>query len=83
MDHRYRQLPIIDHDFGPPRAPAPVFPAKSPAGWLRGEGIIRDDDLEKMIAIKRPKNPETLPDLPSHRTEEIFRPPSLNAIVCS
>lgn len=38
---------------------------KSFVGWLRSEDIIEEDNWEKITTIKRPKMPDTLPDVPS------------------
>jgi site-specific recombinase XerD len=38
---------------------------KSFVRWLASEEIITDDTFEKLITIKRPKLPDTLPDVPS------------------
>jgi integrase/recombinase XerC len=38
---------------------------KSFVGWLRAERIIEEECAEKIVTIKPPKIPETLPDVPS------------------
>jgi site-specific recombinase XerD len=38
---------------------------KSFVRWLASEEIITDDTFQKLITIKRPKMPDTLPDVPS------------------
>jgi site-specific recombinase XerD len=38
---------------------------KSFVKWLASEEIISDDTFQKLITIKRPKIPDTLPDVPS------------------
>src|SRR4029077_11943676 len=37
---------------------------KSFTTWLRNEGVIEDDSFDRIIQIKRPKTPDTLPDIP-------------------
>jgi integrase/recombinase XerC len=45
---------------------------KSFVGWLRSEEILPEDNWEKITAIKRPKMPETLPDVPSPEEMKIL-----------
>jgi site-specific recombinase XerD len=45
---------------------------KSFIRWLRGEGIIGEETFEKIITVKRPKTPDTLPDVPSEQEMKIL-----------
>ncbi len=45
---------------------------KSFVGWLRSEGVMVDESAEKIVTIKRPKTPETLPDVPSQEEMTIL-----------
>src|ERR1700692_1723780 len=45
---------------------------KSFVGWLRSEEILPEDNWEKISTIKRPKMPETLPDVPSPEEMKIL-----------
>jgi site-specific recombinase XerD len=45
---------------------------KSFVRWLRGEGIIGEDGFEKIVTIKRPKIPDTLPAVPSQEEMTIL-----------
>jgi integrase/recombinase XerC len=45
---------------------------KSFVRWLRSEGIIEEDTSEKIIQIKRPRTPDTLPDVPSEEEMAIL-----------
>jgi site-specific recombinase XerD len=38
---------------------------KSFVRWMRSEGLLGEDNFEKIVTIKRPKKPDTLPDVPS------------------
>ena len=45
---------------------------KSFVGWLRSDGIILDDNFDKIATIKRPKSPSVLPDVPSQEQMSIL-----------
>jgi integrase/recombinase XerC len=45
---------------------------KSFVRWLLSEGILSEDTWEKIATIKRPKMPETLPDVPSPEEMKIL-----------
>jgi integrase/recombinase XerC len=40
--------------------------------WLHSEGILAEESFEKIVTIKRPKMPETLPDVPSQEEVTIL-----------
>ena len=45
---------------------------KSFIRWLRGEEIMREENFERIITIKRLKLPDTLPDVPSQKEMSIL-----------
>ena len=46
---------------------------KSFSEWLRNEEVLDDDTYQKIVLIKRPKLPDTLPDVPSWEEMRILR----------
>jgi site-specific recombinase XerD len=40
--------------------------------WLHSEGILAEEIFEKIVTIKRPKMPETLPDVPSQEEMKVL-----------
>lgn len=45
---------------------------KSFSEWLRNEEVLDDDTYQKIALIKRPRLPDTLPDVPSHEEMRIL-----------
>ncbi len=45
---------------------------KSFARWLRDDGILADETFEKIVKIRRPKIPESLPDVPGQEEMTIL-----------
>jgi integrase/recombinase XerC len=45
---------------------------KSFVRWLRGEEILVEETFEKIATIKRPKMPDTLPDVPSQEEVSVL-----------
>jgi integrase/recombinase XerC len=45
---------------------------KSFAHWLRSDGIISEDGFDKIVTMKPPKSPNTLPDIPSQEQMAIL-----------